>query len=49
MLCIDLLSTPDRAKAMGIHGRQRVEKEFTWDAVVQRTRVLCAAIHKQHP
>lgn len=46
---IDLLSTPERAKAMGARGRQRVENEFTWDAVAQRTRVLCAAIHRKHP
>lgn len=44
---IDLLSTPDRAKAMGIQGRQRAEKEFSWDAVVRHTRVLCAAIHRK--
>ena len=35
---IDLLSTPDKAKAMGMRGRQRVANEFTWDAVVERTR-----------
>jgi len=46
---IDLLSTPERAKAMGACGRRRVENEFTWDAVAQRTRVLCAAIHRKHP
>jgi len=44
---IDLLSTPDKAKAMGMRGRQRVEHEFAWDAVVQRTRVLCAAIPRK--
>jgi phosphatidylinositol alpha-1,6-mannosyltransferase len=43
---IDLLSTPDKAKAMGVRGLQRVENEFTWDIVVQRTRVLCTAIQK---
>jgi phosphatidylinositol alpha-1,6-mannosyltransferase len=35
---IDLLSTPDRAKAMGTRGRQRVENEFAWDVIVERTR-----------
>jgi phosphatidylinositol alpha-1,6-mannosyltransferase len=44
---IDLLSMPDRAKAMGVCGRRRVESEFTWDAVVQRTRLLCTAIKSQ--
>jgi phosphatidyl-myo-inositol dimannoside synthase len=44
---IDLLSAPDKAKAMGARGRQRVESEFTWDAVVQRTLVLCTAIQGQ--
>jgi phosphatidylinositol alpha-1,6-mannosyltransferase len=43
---IDLLSTPDKAKTMGACGRQRVESEFAWDAVVQRTRELCTAIQK---
>jgi phosphatidylinositol alpha-1,6-mannosyltransferase len=43
---IDLLSRPDKAKAMGARGRQRVEDEFTWDTVVQRTRVLYTAIQK---
>jgi phosphatidylinositol alpha-1,6-mannosyltransferase len=46
---IDLLSTPDKAKIMGIRGRQRVENEFTWDAVVQRTRMLCAGIQGKYP
>jgi phosphatidylinositol alpha-1,6-mannosyltransferase len=45
---IDLLSTPDKAKAMGARGRQRVENGFTWDAVAQHTRVLCAALHRKH-
>jgi phosphatidylinositol alpha-1,6-mannosyltransferase len=44
---IDLLSTPDKAKAMGMHGRQRVEREFTWDTVVQRTRALCTTIQSK--
>ena len=41
---IDLLSTPDKAKAMGMRGRQRVENEFTWDAVVARTRQVATMI-----
>ena len=44
---IDLLSTPDKAKAMGRRGRQRVESEFAWDTVVQRTRTLCTVIQRQ--
>jgi phosphatidylinositol alpha-1,6-mannosyltransferase len=43
---IDLISTPDKAKAMGAHGRQRVESEFAWDTVVQRTHELCTAIQR---
>lgn len=31
-----LLSTPDLAKRMGEKGRQRVEEQFTWDAVASR-------------
>jgi phosphatidylinositol alpha-1,6-mannosyltransferase len=41
---IDLLSTPEKAKAMGLRGRQRVENEFTWDAVVARTRQIATMI-----
>jgi phosphatidylinositol alpha-1,6-mannosyltransferase len=45
---IDLLSAPDEAKAMGIRGRQRAEDEFTWEAVVKRTRMLSTAIQKKY-
>jgi phosphatidylinositol alpha-1,6-mannosyltransferase len=44
---IDLLYTPDRAKAMGMRGRRRVENEFVWDTVVQRTRVVCTAMQQK--
>jgi glycosyltransferase involved in cell wall biosynthesis len=27
----DLLDDPDRRKSMGVHGRQRVERELSWD------------------
>jgi phosphatidylinositol alpha-1,6-mannosyltransferase len=43
---IDLLSMPDRAKAMGARGQQRVTSEFTWNAVVRRTRALSTAVQK---
>jgi len=41
---VDLLSAPDRAKTMGQRGRQRVESEFAWDAVVARTRQIATMI-----
>jgi phosphatidylinositol alpha-1,6-mannosyltransferase len=41
---VDLLSAPDRAKTMGQCGRQRVESEFAWDAVVARTRQIATRI-----
>jgi phosphatidylinositol alpha-1,6-mannosyltransferase len=44
---IYLLSIPDRAKAMGTRGRQRVENEFAWDAVVERTRRLATRMTEQ--
>jgi len=44
---IDLLSTPGRGKAMGMHGRQRVENEFAWDAVVTRTRQVTTMIAEE--
>lgn len=33
-----LLSEPERAQAMGACGRRRVETEFTWEVIVERTR-----------
>jgi phosphatidylinositol alpha-1,6-mannosyltransferase len=41
---IDLLSAPGRAKTMGLLGRQRVESEFAWDAIVARTRQITTMI-----
>jgi len=35
-----LLLDPARAQAMGECGRRRVEQEFTWEAVVERTRLV---------
>jgi len=48
---IDLLAAPDRAKTMGLRGRQRVESEFAWDAIVARTQqvtTMIAAEGKAH-
>jgi phosphatidylinositol alpha-1,6-mannosyltransferase len=44
---IDLLLAPDRAKTMGLRGRQRVENEFAWDAVVARTRQIATMITEE--
>ena len=44
---IDLLSAPDRAKTMGLRGRQRVENEFAWDAIVTRTRQVATMIAEE--
>jgi phosphatidylinositol alpha-1,6-mannosyltransferase len=41
---IKLLLDLATAKIMGENGRQRVTQEFTWDAVVQHTRRLAAAL-----
>ncbi len=35
-----LLSDPTRAKNMGENGRRRVLKEFTWEQVFLKTRLL---------
>lgn len=43
----ELLSDPNRARVMGECGRRRVEAEFTWQSVAQRTRLLSAAIHRK--
>ncbi len=41
---LSLLTNPPRAAAMGEAGRRRVATEFTWEAVVQQTRLLSASI-----
>jgi phosphatidylinositol alpha-1,6-mannosyltransferase len=41
---IALLTHPTRAASMGRNGQQRVGREFTWEAVVRRTRQLAVAI-----
>ncbi len=38
-----LLSDPDRARAMGAAGRERVEREFSWPAVAKRTEAAYLA------
>jgi phosphatidyl-myo-inositol dimannoside synthase len=41
---IDLLTDTNKAKSMGEAGRQRVEKTFNWEAIVERTRQVAAAV-----
>lgn len=36
----ELLEDPDRAAAMGVAGRQRVESTFAWTAIAERTAAL---------
>jgi alpha-maltose-1-phosphate synthase len=36
----ELLANPERAKAMGAAGRQRVLDSFTWDVAAERTARL---------
>ncbi len=43
---VSLLIQPEKARAMGEAGQRRVEEEFTWEAVVGRTRQLSAAIQQ---
>jgi starch synthase len=33
----ELVGDPDRAKAMGLTGRQRAVEQFSWHAVAERT------------
>lgn len=37
---IEVVSDPERAKAMGEAGRQRAEREFGWDRIAARTREI---------
>lgn len=38
-----ILSDPQKAKRLGEHGRQRVLKDFTWEQVYQKTRILASS------
>jgi phosphatidylinositol alpha-1,6-mannosyltransferase len=44
---LSLLTDTAKAKLMGEAGRRRVEQEFTWEAVVEQTRRLCAAVDRK--
>ena len=39
-----LLSQPAQAQVMGARGRERAATAFTWESILQRTRVLATAI-----
>ena len=41
---VDLANNSDRAHAMVARARQRVESEFSWVSIVERTRQLSARI-----
>jgi len=40
---LELLGDPERARCMGVQGRQRVLREFTWPAVAKRTELAYEA------
>jgi phosphatidylinositol alpha-1,6-mannosyltransferase len=41
---IDLLTDSDKARAMGERARQWVEKAFSWESIVERTRQVSATV-----
>jgi phosphatidyl-myo-inositol dimannoside synthase len=41
---IEILADSDKARAMGEQGRQWVEKAFSWESIVERTRQVAAMI-----
>jgi phosphatidylinositol alpha-1,6-mannosyltransferase len=41
---IDLVAHPEKARAMGEQGRLRVETEFNWESVVERTRHVASTV-----
>jgi len=41
----ELIADPDRAKAMGLAGRQRAISEYGWDAIAVRTVELYRSLH----
>ncbi|WOF24048.1 glycogen synthase [Microbacterium betulae] len=40
----EMVSDPARARALGEAGRERAEREFSWDAIADRTRALYADV-----
>jgi glycosyltransferase involved in cell wall biosynthesis len=42
-----LLTEPGLAKAMGRQGRCRVATEFSWERVVERTRIVAAQVKQR--
>jgi phosphatidylinositol alpha-1,6-mannosyltransferase len=44
---VELLANPAKARAMGECGRRRVETEFSWESVVERTREVATMIPRK--
>jgi phosphatidyl-myo-inositol dimannoside synthase len=42
---IALLNDPDTSRMMGERGRLRVEREFTWESIVDKTHLLASTVH----
>jgi starch synthase len=40
----EMVSDPERARALGAAGRERAEREFSWGAIADRTRALYAEV-----
>jgi starch synthase len=40
----EVVSDPERAKAMGVAGRQRAETEFSWEQIAARTQEIYATL-----
>lgn len=45
-ILIEVVSDPDRAKAMGAAGRDRAERDFGWAAISARTQAIYASLLK---
>jgi starch synthase len=41
---IEVVSDPDRARAMGRAGRERAEREFSWGSIARRTTEIYASV-----
>jgi phosphatidyl-myo-inositol dimannoside synthase len=37
---VELLENPEKSRAMGIFAKQRVQRAFSWDSIVERTREI---------
>ena len=46
---IEVVNDPERAKIMGVRGRQRATEQFSWESIVEQTLDVYKSVLPQHP